>query len=202
MQLLVEQFETFAGAVLQPGQALLSDEQFLSLCSRYPDYRIESTAEGDVLIMPPAHPRTGQRNAAITSQLFHWAERDGRGEAFDSSAGFFLANGARRSPDSAWASHERLRGLDDAAMWHATPEFVIELKSATDRLPVLRQKMREWVANGVELAWLVVPEGRKVEIYRADGTVEERVGVPEIAGEGAVAGFVLRLERIWRGIGG
>jgi Uma2 family endonuclease len=201
MQLLVEQFETFAGAVLLPAGGPLTDEQFLSLCSRYPDYRMESTAEGEIVILPPAHPGTGQRNAAITSQLFHWAEGDGRGEAFDSSAGFFLANGARRSPDSASVSHERLQGLGDASLWHATPEFVIELKSASDRLATLQRKMLEWVAKGVELGWLIVPETRTVEVYRADGTVELRPGISEIAGEGPVAGFVLRLERIWRGIG-
>jgi Uma2 family endonuclease len=198
MQLLVDQFETFAGAVLQPANTPLTDAQFLALCARYPDYRIETTGEGD---MPPAHPRTGQRNAAITYQLVAWTEQDGRGEAFDSSAGCFLKNGARRSPDSAWVSHERLKGLeDDAAMWHVTPEFVIELKSASDRLETLRAKMREWTAYGAVLAWLINPETRSVEIYRADGSVEEVAGPDEIAGEGPVQGFVLRLERIWKGI--
>jgi Uma2 family endonuclease len=201
MQLLIDQFETFAGAVLQPVGSALTDAQFLALCARYPDYRVETTAEGDIVIMPPAHPRTGQRNAAITCQLVAWAERDGRGEAFDSSAGFFLRNGARRSPDSAWISRERLKGLqDDAAMWHVTPEFVIELKSASDRLETLRAKMREWTTYGVSLAWLIDPETRSVEIYRADGSVEQVTEPAEVKGEGPVQGFVLRLDRIWRGI--
>ena len=143
MQLLVDQFEKFAGAVLQPASAPLTDAQFPELCAQYPDYRIETTAEGDILILSPAHPRTGQRNAAITSQLFAWTEEDGRGEAFDSSAGFFRRNGARRSPDSAWVFRDQLSGLaDDAAMWHVTPEFVIELKSASDRIGTLRAKMQ------------------------------------------------------------
>ena len=201
MQLLVDQFEKFAGAVLQPVQAPLTDDQFLELCTQYPDYRIETSAEGDILIMSPTHPRTGQRNAAITYQLFAWTEQDGRGEAFDSSSGFFLRNGARRSPDSAWVSHERLKGLEnDAAMWHVTPEFVIELKSASDRLPIVRAKMKEWTSNGAELAWLIIPETRSVEIYRADGSVEEIKEPAEVAGVGPVEGFTLRLERIWKGI--
>ena len=108
--------------------------------------------------MPPAHPRTGQRNAAITYQLFAWAEQDGRGEAFDSSAGFFLRNGSRRSPDSAWIARQRLQNLpNEAAMWHVTPDFVIELKSASDRTETLRTKMREWTSNGIALAWLIIP---------------------------------------------
>ena len=201
MQLMVDQFETFAGAVLQPANTPLTDAQFLALCAHYPDYRIETTAQGDIIIMPPAHPRTGQRNAAITHQLVAWTEQDGRGEAFDSSAGFFLKNGARRSPDSAWVSHQRLKDLqDDAAMWHVTPEFVIELKSASDRLEILRAKMREWTTYGAVLAWLINPEDRSVEIYRADGSVEEVTEPAEVAGEGPVQGFVLRLERIWKGI--
>lgn len=201
MQLLVEQFEKFAGVLLQPASHGLTDEQFLVLCAEYPDYRIESTAEGDILIMPPTHPRTGQRNAAITYQLFAWTEQDERGEAFDSSAGFFLKNGARRSPDSAWVSRERLKGLtNDAAMWHVTPEFVIELKSSSDRLETLRAKMREWTANGVSVGWLINPEIRSVEIYRADGSSEAILEPSEIRGEGPVEGFVLRLERIWKGI--
>ena len=147
--------------------------QFFALCAQYPDDRIETTADGDILIQPPAHPRTGQRNAAITHQLFAWTEQDARGEAFDSSAGFFLKNGARLSPDSAWVSRGRLAGLaDDAAMWHVTPEFVIELRSASDCVKNLRAKMREWTANGAVLAWLIVPETRSVEIYRANGSVE------------------------------
>jgi len=201
MQLVIDQFEMFVGAVLQPVDSPLTDARFLALCARYPDYRIETAAEGDIIIMPPAHPRTGQRNAAITHQLVAWTEADGRGEAFDSSAGFFLKNGARRSPDSAWISRERLKGLeDDAAMWHVTPEFVIELKSASDRLETLRAKMREWTANGAVLAWLIIPETRSVEVYRADGSVKELNELAEVSGEGPVEGFVLRLDRIWKGI--
>jgi Uma2 family endonuclease len=203
MQLLVDQFEKFSGAVLHPASGPLTDAQFLALSEQYPDCRVETTADGDILIMPPAHPRTGQRNAAITHQLFGWAEKDGRGEAFDSSAGFFLNNGARRSPDSAWVSHERLRGLnDDSAMWHVTPEFVIELKSASDRLETLRAKMREWAANGVELGWLINPESCTVEVYRRDGSAQVLTKPSAVEGDGPVEGFVLNAERIWQGIRG
>lgn len=202
MQLIVDDFETFSGAVLQPGSTPLTDAEFLALCERYPDYRLETTADGDIHIGHPAHPRTGLRNAYITHALFAWAQQDGRGEVTDSSAGFFLRNGARRSPDSAWISRERLQSLpNEAAMWHVTPDFVIELKSATDRPDTLRAKMREWVANGVTLAWLIIPETRSVEIYRADGSCETLNPVAEVRGEAPVAGFVLRLEALWSGTG-
>ena len=85
-------------------------------------------------------------------------------------------------------------------MWHVTPEFVIELRSASDCVKNLRAKMREWTANGAVLAWLIVPETRSVEIYRANGSVEEVNGTSEIRGEGPVEGFVMKLNRIWQGI--
>jgi len=85
-------------------------------------------------------------------------------------------------------------------MWHVTPEFVIELKSASDRMETLRAKMREWTSNGVTLAWLIIPETRSVEIYRADGSVTEVTGASEVQGEDPVRGFILRLERIWQGL--
>ena len=198
MQFVVDNIEAFAGLVLQPEGGPLTDEQFLALCERYRDYRIESTAEGDIIIEPPAHPKTGRRNAVITSQLVVWAEEDGRGEAYDSSAGFFLVSGARRSADSAWVSKERMQGLeDDDAMWHATPEFVIELRSKSDRIKTLRAKMQEWIANGASLAWLIDPKERTVEIYRSGAAPEILRDPVEVAGEGPVAGFVLKMARVW-----
>ena len=200
MQLIEDDIGWNSVVVLQPELGPLTDEQFLALCEKYPDRRIESTAEGDLILMPPAHPRTGHRNAILTHQLVEWAKNDDRGVPFDSSCGFFLANGARRSADAAWVSRDRLSGLqDDAALWHVTPEFVIELKSSSDRLRVLREKMKEWIANGVSLGWLLNPEDRSVEVYRADGSVERFESPGEIRGEGAVAGFVLVLDRIWSG---
>ncbi len=198
MQFVVDNIETFAGVVLQPEAGPLTDEQFLELCEQYPDYRIESTAEGDIIIMPPAHPRTGRRNAAITRQLDTWAETDGRGEAYDSSAGFFLINGARRSADSTWVSKERLKGLKShEAIWHVTPDFVMELRSDSDRMKALREKMLEWMANGVSLGWLINPKDRTVEIYRAGSATETLIEPAEVHGEGPVAGFVLTMARVW-----
>lgn len=198
MDLVVDDFETLAGVVLQPATRPLTDEEFLDLCERYPDCRVENTAEGDIIIMPPAHPRTGQRNARITQQLGTWADLDGRGQAYDSSTGFFLRNGARRSPDAAWVSNDRLRGImNDAAMWHVTPEFVIELKSASDRTNTLRSKMHEWIENGVELGWLIIPETRTVEIYSAGGQVTILDSPAHVDSEGPVEGFRLDLKRIF-----
>ena len=197
LELLLEDFESLGEVVLHPLRPI-TDREFLALCQRYPDCRIETGAEGEVIILPPANPQTGSRNQELSGQLWWWG-RDKDGRSFDSSSGFFFANGARRSPDAAWASRERLAGLkNEDAYWHIVPNFLIELRSSSDRLAALRSKMREWVSNGVDLAWLIIPETRTVEIYRA-GQPEPSVlqNAAEVRGEGAVDGFVLRLDRVW-----
>ena len=170
----------------------ITDAQFQELCERYEHYRVEYTAEGEFLIMPPTDPPTGIRNAEIKAQLRNWARPEGKGSVADSSTGFVLNTGARRSPDSAWISHARLRRKP------ACPEFVIELLSPSDRRNKLHAKMLEWIAGGVELGWLIDPRTRSVAIYRAGAAEPEtRTGISSIAGEGPIAGFTLDLEPIW-----
>jgi Uma2 family endonuclease len=170
----------------------ITDAQFQELCEQYEHFRLEYTSEGELLVMPPTDPETGIRNAEITSQLRNWARPLGVGGVTDSSAGFVLPTGARRSPDSAWISQARLRCKPTC------PEFIIELMSPTDRRSKLHEKMLEWINAGAELGWLIDPRTRTVSIYRAGApTPEVRNGITEIAGEGPVAGFVLDLRSIW-----
>jgi Uma2 family endonuclease len=199
MSFQANQLEGYSAVVLQPSHGFLSDDEFFEFCRQYPGYRIETTAEGDIEILSPVNTPTGRRNARITARLNAWAEQDGTGDTFDSSTMFRLNNGARRSPDAAWVSSDRLKLLvQDDSVWRVAPDFVIELKSKTDRLSALRAKMREWISNGVTLGWLINPETRTVEIYRADGSVEEIVNAAELRGEGPVTGFVLPLAPIWQ----
>jgi Uma2 family endonuclease len=180
--------------------APMSDDEFIEFCAGYPDYFIEVTAAGEILIMPPTHWLTGVRGARILAQLDGWAEVARTGLVADPSSGFFLPNGARRSPDAAFISVHQLSGVnlaDRTGSWHVCPSFVIELRSQTDKLPVLRAKMTEWIQNGAELAWLIDPERRAVEIYRKGRAPEVRTEVTEVEGEGPVAGFTLQLPRIW-----
>lgn len=178
----------------------MSDEEFVEFCAQYPDYFIEMTAEGEILIMPPNYSLTGARNQKIGTQLDSWASRDCRGIVTDASSGFRLPNGARRSPDAAWTLRSRLLALDRKrreGFWHLCPDFVIELRYKTDRLPVLRAKMREWAENGAQLAWLIDPERTAVEIYRTGQEPEIRVGVDHLAGEAPIEGFQLDLCPVW-----
>ncbi|MDZ4802230.1 MAG: Uma2 family endonuclease [Bryobacteraceae bacterium] len=180
--------------------APMTDEQFLAFCEKYPDDRIEMTAEGDILIMPPAGFDSGLQNNRISMQLIAWADADGRGAATDSSTGFVLPNGARRSPDASWTRFERIDGLGPGAtrgFAHLVPDFAIELRSPSDRLPALRRKMLEYIANGAQLGWLIDPQRRTVEIYRPDREPEILVDPQSVAGEGPVEGFRLNLARVW-----
>jgi Uma2 family endonuclease len=178
----------------------MTDEEFAEFCAEHPDLFFEMTSEAELIVMPPTCTSTGARNLKILGQLNAWAERDARGTAAGSSDGFVLPNGARRSPDAAWTSKEKIHQLSQESFetyWHLCPEFVVELKSKTDRKRVLREKMVEWIANGAQIAWLIDPETTSVEVYRPDRAPELVTGVDCVKGEGPVEGFVLDLLPVW-----
>ena len=196
MPLLID--ESFLPATLTAPP--MTDEQFAAFCAEHSDYFIEMTADGELLIMPPNYSLTGMRNGKIGAQLENWAAKDQRGAVTDASGGFVLPNGARRSPDAAWTLKDRVLELPPASLngfWPLCPEFVIELRSQSDRLPVLRAKMREWIGNGAQLGWLIDPERRTVEVYRQGRETQMLVDVLEVTGEGQVDGFVLDLRPVW-----
>lgn len=161
---------------LRMGGALrLSDDELFDLCARNRELRIERTAEGDLIVMTPAGGETAHRNAKITAALLMWADHDGTGIAFDSSAGFLLPNGAERSPDAAWVERSRWAALPPEGREKfvpLAPDFVVELRSRSDRLSVLQAKMEEYRDNGVRLGWLLDPEERRVHVYRRRQPVE------------------------------
>lgn len=185
-------------AVLTVGP--MTDEAFAQLCAEHPDVQLELSACGELIIGPLAHTWTGARNGEITGQLRNWARTDKRGVAFDSSTGWLLPNTARRAPDAAWVQKDRIKGLDPQAFsrfWPLCPDFVIELRSPTDRIRLLREKMEEWLGNGAQLGWLIDPETRTVEVYRPGVEAETLVGPLSARGEGPVDGFVLDLAPVW-----
>jgi Uma2 family endonuclease len=178
----------------------MTDEQFAEFCSEHPDLFFEMSAEGELIVRPPNYTLTTYRHCAILTQLDRWAQIDGRGGVADAAGGFVLPNGARRSPDAAWTMTSRVRALDLKMLeryWHLCPDFVIEVRSPTDRWRALREKMREWIENGAKLAWLIDPESRGVEIYRPDGGVEILTNPESMRGQGLLAGFTLDLRPVW-----
>ena len=178
----------------------MSDQGFADFCAEHPDLFFEMTADGELLVMPPTFSFTGTQNNEILRQLSNWARQDGRGVASDSSTGFVLPKGARRSPDASWtlkSENAKLSPESRNGFWHLCPAFVIELRSKSDRMRTVREKMREYIANGAQLGWLIDPGTRTIEIYRPDRELEVLTGVETIAGEGPVEGFVLRLAPVW-----
>jgi Uma2 family endonuclease len=178
----------------------MTDQQFADFCAEHPDLFFEMTATGEIIVMPPTFSLTSIRNREITSQLDRWASQDCRGLVGESSGGFVLPSGARRSPDASWIAKDAIRQLDQKSLqgyWHLCPAFVIELRSHSDRLAVLRAKMQEYIANGAQLGWLIDADARTVEVYWPDRQSESLVGVDSVAGEGPVEGFVLDLRTVW-----
>lgn len=190
--------EAFLPATLTA--APMTDQQFADFCADHPDLSFETTATGEIIVMPPNFSKTGARNLDLSMQLGIWARRNGLDVASDSSTGFLLPNGARRSPDASWTPKDAIRQLSASSRegyWHLCPTFVVELRSPSDRLPVLRAKMQEYLDNGAQLGWLIDPEARTVEIYRPDREAELRQGIEDISGEGVLEGFCLDLRTIW-----
>ncbi len=178
----------------------MTDEEFAAFCAEHPDLSFEMTAEGEVIVMAPTAPLTGDRNSEIDWQLRTWAKKDGRGRTYDSSTGFVLPNSARRSPDASWILKSRIAQLAPAkreGAWHFCPDFVIELQSPSDRPRVLKNKMREYLANGAQLGWLIDPARRSVTVFRPNREPETLTDINSMEGEDPVAGFVLDLSEVW-----
>jgi len=195
----VEDFESMSPVILSPQHGPMSDEEFVAFCENYPDCLIECTAEGEILIMPPTKVKTGRRNAKLNARLHNWAEKDGRGEVADSSAGYRLPNGARRSPDASWTDNMRVAALPEElrdGFYGICPDFVVEVRSDTDRLTKLETKMQEYMVNGAQLGWLIDPFEHQVWIYRPGQAPECMEKPTTLAGEGPVAGFTLDLAGI------
>jgi len=178
----------------------LTDEQFFEFCQINRDLRIERTATGELLIMPPTGSETGGRNFRLNGQLYNWTEQNGTGVGFDSSTGFTLPNGAKVSPDAAWVKLERWNALTPEQQQKFAPicpDFVVELRSASLHLTPLKTKMQEYIDNGALLGWLIDRKKRQVYIYRPGVAVECLDNPATVSGESVLPGFVLDLSKIW-----
>ena len=178
----------------------LSDEQFFDLCQKNRDFKFERTVSGVLVIMSPTGGETSNRNIEISYQLQAWSRQNNLGKAFDSSGGFKLPNGADRSPDASWVKRDRWESLtaeQREKFIPLCPDFVVELRSASDRLKTLQDKMQEYRDNGAKLGWLIDPKNKTVEIYRPDQEVEIQENSQTLSGENVLPGFVLDLTVIW-----
>ncbi|ERT09137.1 restriction endonuclease family protein [Lyngbya aestuarii BL J] len=178
----------------------LTDEQFFQLCQNNRDLKFERNSNGDLVIMSPTGGETSNINAGLTAQLWNWNAQTKLGKVFDSSGGFKLPNGADRSPDAAWITLERWESLTSEQRKKfipLCPDFVIELRSASDRLKTLQDKMQEYIENGLRLGWLINFIDKSVEIYRQNQEVQVLESPPTLSGEDVLPGFILNLQEIW-----
>ncbi|MDZ8030062.1 MAG: Uma2 family endonuclease [Nostoc sp. DedQUE08] len=188
--------------VLQiPSSMQMTDEQFFEFCQVNRDLRIERNKFGELVIMPPTGSETGNREGNIFGQLWVWSEQDGTGITFSSSTGFKLSTGAERSPDASWIKLERWNALSPEQQRKFAPicpDFVVELKSPSDNLQTLKEKMEEYMNEpGIQLGWLIDRKQRKVYIYRP-GLPEECLDNPaSVSGELVLPGFILNMSKIW-----
>ena len=175
-------------------------EKFFRFCMDNKDLRIELSAQGELNIMPPTGGETGRKNSNLNLDLGLWARGDDTGLCFDSSTEFELPNGAFRSPDASWILKERYYKLTLAERKKfppICPDFVLELRSESDRLPPLKEKMAEYIANGARLGWLIDPRKRRVYIYRPHSEVEVLHHPATVSGEDILPDFILQLAEIW-----
>ena len=177
----------------------LTHEQFYELCKVNQDLRLERSSTGELILMPPTGWESGKRNADLTTNVTLWNRQAQIGIVFDSSTGFSLPNGADRSPDVAWVEKSRIEAIapDPARFLPLAPDFVIELRSATDKLITLERKMAEYRDCGVRLGWLIDPQEKQVQIYRVGRPTEYLNQPEELSGEDVLPGFVLTLAEVW-----
>ena len=185
---------------LGPVSRKMSDHEFFEFCQLNRDLRIERTSRGELIIMPPTGRTTGRMNQSLAVLFGVWADADGSGVTFDSSTEFSLPNGAKRSPDLSWVRRQRWDALtpqEQDEFPPLCPDFVVELRSPSDRLPVLQAKMEEYMANGASLGWLIDPVEKKVYVYRPSAEVSCLDNPATVSGEPVLPGFAMDLHRLW-----
>jgi Uma2 family endonuclease len=178
---------------------IVTPEQFDILCADNPDLRLELTRNRELLVMAPTGGETGKKNGNLFARVWNWNDRTNLGETFDSSTGydFTAIDGGKVSPDVSWIEKSRLEGVNIIGFIPVVPDFVIELRSATDRLSAIRDKMSEYQRLGVRLGLLVNPQDREVEIYRLGQPVEVLESPRSISCEDVMPGFELSMIGIW-----
>ena len=177
----------------------LTDDQFLRLCRDNDELRLELTAEGELIIMPPAGGETGWRESKILQRLANWTEGDGTGICFSSNMGARLPNSAIRSPDASWMPLSRWKRLtreQQKKLAPMCPDFVVELRSPSDRLPALQKKMTEYIENGARLSWLLDPDRKRAYIYRPGKEMECLENPDYLSGEDVLPGFKFNFQEI------
>ncbi len=175
----------------------LSDEQFYQLCINNPELNIERTAQGILIVMTPVGGDSGNQEMNLGGELYLWNKQTNLGKVFSSSTLFKLPGGGDRSPDAAWVELSRWQALTPEQRQKfppIAPNFVMELRSRTDNLKPLQEKMQEYIDSGVQLGWMFNPQDQQIEIYRQGQEKEVRSLPTKLSGEEILPGFELQVD--------
>lgn len=184
---------------LGPLQRRVTDDDFFEFCVLNKELRIEMTKEGAIVVKLPVGGESGHRNFNLTVAFGIWAEADGTGVGFDSSTVFTLPNGAKRAPDLSWVLRERWEAIPKKQRKKfpsICPDFVVELRSETDKLETVKAKVEEYLENGAQLGWLIDPLEKKIYVYRPNARVKILHQPATISGEPLLKGLTLKLAGI------
>ena len=181
------------------GGLRVTSEDFDQLCQDNPDLRLELTKEGELIVMAPAGGESSRKNIDLSTDVNIWNRQTNLGMAFDSSCGydFTAIGGGKLSPDVSWIEKSRLEGVNIKGFIPIFPDFVIELRSRTDNLKPLQEKMQEYRRLGVRLGLLINPQQKQVELYRPDQEVVVLDSPEAIDCSEVMPGFILSMSRIW-----
>jgi Uma2 family endonuclease len=184
--------------VIHTGAFRMTDDEFERFCLDNPELRIERSATGEITIMSPSYPKTGIIINLINIKIGEWCLKTKSGYIADSSSGFYLPDGSMRSPDVAWIPMTKWKSFTENqknSFLRYCPDFIVEVKSKSDRLQDLKRKMQSWIDNGTQLGWLIDPDNEKVWIYKKDEKPEEVNGFDKsLSGENVLQGFTLFLK--------
>lgn len=185
---------------LGPLSPKMNDQEFFMLCQVNPDLQIERTSKGDLIIIPPTGGETGRLNFILNGLFYTWVVSDGSGIGFDSSTGFTLPNGAKRSPDLSWVKRSRWEALSKEERMEfppLCPDFVLEFRSYSDAMNKLHEKMLEYIENGAQLGWLIDPLEKRVLVFRPFVETETIKNHGVVSGDPILPGFLLDLSKLW-----
>ncbi len=175
----------------------LNREQFYQLCLNNPDLNLERNPQGELIIMSPVGAESGEKEANLITDISNWNRQKKLGKVFSSSTIFSLPKGGDRSPDVAWISLEKWENLSQRereGFPRICPDFVIELRSKSDRLKPLQEKMQEYLNSGLQLGWLINPQDKTVEIYRPNQPVEVVKMPVNLSGENILPDLNINLD--------
>ena len=160
----------------------LTDDEFLAFSRANEPYRFEKNANGEIIVMTPAGNRGDERKGDLETELRIWARADGSGRVNGANAGWNLPDGSTRVPDASWTSNEQLGRFTAEEREHflpICPEFIAEMRSRSDSIATLQEKMELWIANGAQLGWLIDPYSATAHIYRP-GQQPETLQKPDV----------------------